>query len=268
MMDDLTTPKTEGSLAPPAVSSRLLLSLLAAALLLQNIVWPIALRLDNDDWPAPAAICALGIAFAELSLAAVLLVWGTRYLLARGLLVLLMYLGAGVVAARAVNPPGLKTWMATMLVVWAIVAAPLAIARLAGIVVVRADESDAPRGSRQFTILGLLSLTTLVAIGLGIAQRLQFPWQELGGVVLFTLALGTTAWILAPLALSRVPLLGSVLAAGVICPLMGVAMAYTGFPPEEPAELTFMCLVQGAVIVAACAVVRLAGYRLKGPWEK
>jgi hypothetical protein len=266
-MDEPTPPKTPDPPAP-AVSSRLLLSLLLASLLLQNIVWPIALRLENEDWPAPAAICALGIAFAELSLAAVLLVWGTRYLLARGLLVLLMYLGAGYMAARAVDPPGLNTWMATMLVVWAIIAVPLAIARLAGVVVVRSGDTDAPRGSRQFTILGLLSLTTLVAIGLGIAQRLQFPWSELGQVVLFTLALGLIPWILAPLALSRVPLLGSVLAAGVICPAMGAAMAYTGFAPEEPAELTFMCLVQGAVIVAACAVVRLAGYRLQGPWER
>jgi hypothetical protein len=45
-----------------------------------------------------------------------------------------------------------------------------------------------------------------------------------------------------------------------------VAMAHTGFPPEEPVELTAMCLVMGAVIVAACAAVRVAGYRLKGPW--
>jgi hypothetical protein len=133
--------------------------------------------------------------------------------------------------------------------------------------VARVDEPAGWHGSRQFTILGLLSLTTLVAIGLAIAQRLQFPWQELGGVVLFTLALGLIPWILVPLTLSRVPLLGGVLAAGVICPVMGVAMAYTGFPPEEPVELAVMCLVMGGVIVVACAVVRVAGYRLNGPWE-
>jgi hypothetical protein len=266
MMDELTPPKSPDPLVP-AVSPRLLLSLLAAALLLQNVVWPMALQYDGDDWPAPAAIGALGIAFAEISLAAALLVWGTRYLLARGLVALLMYGGAGYMAAVAVNSPGLKTWMATMLVVWAIIAIPLAIARLAGVVVLRAGESDAPRGSRQFTILGLLSLTTLVAGALGIAQRLQFPWGELGGIALFTLALGAIAWTLLPLLLSRIPLLGSILAAGVICPLMGVAMAHTGFPPEEPVELTAMCLVMGAVIVAACAAVRVAGYRLAGPWE-
>jgi hypothetical protein len=105
-------------------------------------------------------------------------------------------------------------------------------------------------------------LTTFVAVLLGIGRQLRFPWEELGQIALFSVAIAAIPCILAPLALSRVPWPASLIAAATLCPATGAVLAFTGFPPNQPLELAFMCGVQGAVIIAACAVVRIAGYRL------
>jgi hypothetical protein len=124
---------------------------------------------------------------------------------------------------------------------------------------------DLPAASRQYSILSVLVLTTFVAVLLGIARTIA-TWGDVAGIAVFAMACGAIPWVCGTLTLSGFHWQWAVLAAAVVCPLAGLAIAQTGFPPEEHAgQLVAMCCVQGALTVAACAVVRLAGYRLVWP---
>ena len=246
----------------------MLLGLLLGALLSQNLVWPVALRMADAQWPATPAIIAMGIAFAQISLAAIVLVLCASSLAVRGLIALLLYAGSAFLAFRSVRGDGIGGWLAIMLMGFGVISAPLVIARLAGMAILPDASTAAVRGSRQYTIWGLLVLTTLVAVLLGIGRQLRFPWGELRQIGLFSVAIAIIPCTLAPLALSRVPWPATLIAGAVLCPAIGAMLSFTDFPPYQPLQLAGMCLVQGAVIVASCLVVRIAGYRLVGPWER
>jgi hypothetical protein len=253
----------------PASGRRLLLGALASTLLAQSLIWPIILRMYDASWPAASAIAAMGIAFAQLGLAAVLVILGTGSLAIRGLIAVLLYFGAAFLAFRAVRGEGISGWLAIMLLVIGVICAPLVIARLSGVAIVPAVTGPPARGSRQYTIWGLLVLTTVVAVLLGIGRHLRFPWVELGAIAVFGVVVAVIPGILAPLALSRLPWPTSIIAGASICPAAGALLTFTGFPPpRQPIELAAMCLIQGAVIVAACLVARASGYRLSVPWER
>jgi hypothetical protein len=144
-------------------------------------------------------------------------------------------------------------------------AAPLVAARLAGMRIVPASRlDDLPPASRQYSILGVLALTTFVAVLLGIARAIA-SWGDVAQVALFAMALGAVPWVCGTLALSGFRWYWAVIAGSIVCPLAGHFIADTGFPPDHPTALIVMCSVQGALTVAACTVVRVAGYRLVWP---
>jgi hypothetical protein len=244
---------------------RPLIRLLAAALFLQNLVWLVVLHAGAIDWPSYPAVVAMGLVFAQVGLAAVLVTWGAGPLHLRALAVVpLMFLSA-VLAARSTNQ-NLPLWLGVLLADAAIVAAPLGVARLAGVRVARIEEPADGPGSRQFTIFGLLTLTTLTAVTMGICRLLEFPWNEIGQFALFAVALAGIPWICAATALAVDRWYAVALAGGIVCPLAGWLISLTGFPPaNQPLELIAMSCVHGAITIAACAVVRVAGYRLVWP---
>lgn len=244
---------------------RLVLRLLAAAIFLQNLVWLVVLRTSGTDWPSVPAVIAMGLVFSQVGLAAVLVVWGSGPLLLRSLAAIPLLFFAAILAARSTNE-NLPAWISILLAILAIVSAPLAVARLAGVRIVPSDEPLDAAGSRQFTIFGLLTLTTLVAMILGVCRLLRFPWQEIGQVSLFAVALGGIPWFCSPTALAADRWQWVVIPATVVCPLAGWLISLTGFPPEEhKLALVAMACVQGALTIGACAVVRVAGYRLVWP---
>jgi hypothetical protein len=247
--------------------ARLLLLLLFGALMLQSLAWPVALRMYDAEWPDAPAIAAMGLAFAQVGLAALVLVLASGPLAVRGAAAILLYGGSAVLATSSVGE-SLPAWLGIMLCALGIVATPFVLARLAGVAVMPHVLVELPRGSRQYTILGLLVLTTLVAVLLAIGRQLDFPWRELRQVLLFSVAIAAVPCAIGPLACSRVPWPVTLIAILTLCPATGIVLAFTGFPPEHPVELVAMCLVQGAVIFAACLVTRVAGYRLAGPWER
>jgi hypothetical protein len=251
--------------ASPAGHGKLLLRMLVAAILLQDLMWLVVLRTTDTVWPAPVAVIGVGLAFGQVGLAALLVVWGQSALVIRSAVALAACLFGGVLAHRATDGR-LPPWLGIMLLDASIVAAPLAVARLWGVFVVRGELTDAAtRRSRQFTIWGLLSLTTLAAVFLGIGRLLDFPWEELGAFVVFALGLGAIPWLCGAATLSPLRWRTAVLVTAVVAPPTGWLIAQTGFPPNHPLPLVAMCCVQGLVTLAACAVVRVAGYRLVWP---
>jgi hypothetical protein len=251
--------------AAPHNHRQLLVRLLAAAIFLQNLVWLLVLRTSGTDWPATPAVIAMGLVFGQAGLAAVLVAWGSGPLLLRALVAAPLVFFSAILAARSTNE-NLSLWLSVLLADAAIVAAPLGVARLAGVRIARIEEPPDAAGSRQFTIFGLLTLTTLVAVVMGVCRLLDFPWHEIGGFTLFALALGSIPWICASTALAADRWYWVVLAGGITCPLAGWLISLTGFPPEQDKlALIAMSCVQGGLTIAACAVVRVAGYRLAWP---
>jgi hypothetical protein len=126
-------------------------------------------------------------------------------------------------------------------------------------------ERVAARGARpwQFTVGGVLSLTTLAAMMLGTARYLDFPWDELLGVVLFC-ALSAAAVALGLVLAFQVPRGWSVVALQVVLGGgLGYLLRFTLLPPRPYEALIWMSLAQAAVICLAALVLRTAGYRLR-----
>ena len=243
----------------------LLFALLLSAIAAQDLAWIAVLRGRTLDWPQPAAVAAMGSAFCQVSLAALLLLAVDFPLRIRWAVAGSLYLAAACIASRAASEE-IVPWLGIMLLNLAIVAAPLLAARVAGMRIVAVDRlEDQPAASRQYSILGVLALTTFVAVLLGIARAIA-TWGDVAAVAVFAMALGAIPWACGTLALSGFHWRWAVFAGAVVCPLAGLAIAKTGFPPEEhPIQLVAMCCVQGALTIAACIVVRLAGYRLVWP---
>ncbi len=249
----------------PPDQRRWLLCLLVAAVLVQDLVWVLVLRGSRDHWPGWPAIVAMGLAFCQVGLAAMLLLLpaGSGRLV-RLAVASLFYFAAAYLACRAA-PGHFQIWMGIMLLDVAIVAAPLGAARLAGMRVVPLDRlGDLPPASRQYSILGILLLTTLVALLLGIARAIA-TWGDVAAVAVFAMGLGSIPWLCGPLMLSGFHWRWSIVAGALVCPLAGYAISNTGFPPNHPVELIAMCYAQGLLTIAACGVVRVAGYRLVWP---
>ena len=254
------------TLTPPhfRMPGPFLLRLLVSAIVLQDIVWVLVMRSNRDSWPEWTAIVAIGLAFCQTGLAALLvLATGPGWWKHVGVAALFTVLAAWLGQRATLGIP--MTWLGIMVLDLAIVAGPLIVARLAGMRVVPQGRAEEPSAAtRQYSILGLLILMTLTAVLLSIARALA-PWVEIGQLAVFAISLGAIPWICGPLALSSLSWPWPILAAAIVCPLAGLAIAQTDFPPNHPAQLIAMCCVQGGLTVAACAVVRLAGYVLVWP---
>lgn len=251
---------------PRDQAAPLVLAVMTAAVFLQDLVWIVVVQLTDGRWPATPGIVAMALVYGQTGVAIALVSWLAEYSLLRGALFLLSLALAGLLAATAGNQ-NFGNWLGLISLISAVVAVPLVGVRLAG-GSLRGTNSP-PSGGRsqlQFTIWGLISLTTLVATGLGVARFIDFPWLEFGAAGLFSLAVGIVPWVALPLALSRVRAWLPILATVVVAPLAGWLMARTGFPPEtHQRELIAMACLQGVLTLALCWVVRAAGYRLLWP---
>lgn len=247
-------------------SAALLLGLLATAVAVQNVAWVVLLRSTGWRWPHPAAVFAIGLALASIGMAGLWLALARSPFWQRGLLVLGAVLLGGPVAAHATSGLLMHWWVATA-VYAAITALPLAAARFAG-VHLPAENSDAapdPR-TRQFTIRGILVLTTSAAVLLGVGRVLDFPWRQMGETALFGLALGLIPWVVGLGRLRAEKRSRPVLAAVVVCPLAGWLIDLTGFPPPNQIGLLIaLTSVQGVLTLGMAEILRLAGQRLHLP---
>ena len=266
-MADVASPKSPDPEATNAQAShfsqRILLPLLAAAILLQNLVWIAILVATTAVWPEAVTIITMGLGFGQAGLAAVLITLVRGSLLLRGGIVLGMYVGAAALTSLSTSEE-FQQWLTIIFLDIAIVAAPLALARVGGVQIAHWSSEPPNAGVWQFSLWSLVSLTTLSAALLGIIRWFDIPWGEVGACAVFALALGSIPWACTTFTLLR-PVWGILVGAG-LCPLVGWVIGWTGFPPEnQPVELIVMCLVQGLLTITVAIVFRQAGYRLKWP---
>lgn len=242
----------------------LLWLVLVACLVVDLVVLSVVV---HQDWPELPGVIGLGLALAQVSLLVAWLIWGTWNIVWRVVATSAATCALSVMAAGSVDDfDEAPEWFGILLFYVAMVATVLFISRWMGyrVTVDTALRDDAPQRRWQFSIWSLLSVMTAVGVLLGLLRLVEWPGHDLVEAILFFLILTTTTCLV-----FFVSFLGGesvwrwLIAAATIltlCPLAGLLMALTGFPPHDDwRELMAMNTIQGATIVGIVSALRTGG---------
>ena len=217
-------------------------------------------------WPHMAAAAVLGVALGQCSLVAMWCAWSSangafRVALALLGLFALAWLASTVVAERAAHDKWftLLLLQATIVVAVCLADALLNPHSLRAVFQSGAQSPEGTPGARpyQFSLAGLLTLTTASALALGTLQWTALPAKPLSIVTAFCVL--TAANCYATLRLLPQPrwyaALAGILLSGVF---LGWLMGKTGLPPCEPDQLLLTAFAQAATVASSLAVFRIS----------
>jgi hypothetical protein len=255
-------------------SSTLIVWLLVAACIAIDLAMIGELQIRRNEWPEAVGLIGLGLSFSQIALLALWAVWGRSNVVVRGVSTLLGVWAVSCLASysREGDSDRVGVWFGVLLFYCGASLIPFIMVRIAGYEISsqraasthHADSHVVRRlSANQFTIWGILSLTTAIGVALAVIRFAQFPMGQLLEVVAFcTLLAGALcAILLLALFLSRTII--SIAATTVICPIVGVLLSHTGpAPAKGTLELVLMMCVLGVAIVSAAIVLKTAGYRL------
>jgi hypothetical protein len=245
---------------------RVLSTLLVLAWLAVDAALLDTLMRQGTAWPQGLAACATGLVFGQAAVICVWLVWSPANPAVRVggasaafcLFSLLAAVSTGDVEARG-------KWLTVLSVYGGLIVLPLAAARLRGLHIRAPDVTRVStvrrRRARQFTIAGLLTCTTCVAVLLGVWRWSAVPGKAVACIVGFCSAAALASLVALLLAGFCRAWLPIVLALGALCPLFGALLARTGVPPADLLPLVLMTSAQYVSIAGSLAVLRIAGYR-------
>ncbi|MBI2478009.1 MAG: hypothetical protein HYV60_04995 [Planctomycetia bacterium] len=250
-------------------SSTLIVWLLVAACIAIDLAMIGELQVRRNEWPEPGGVVGLGLSFSQIALLALWAVWGHNQILVRGVGTLLGVWAVSCLASfssmGSLGEAG--DWFGVQLFYCGVSLVPFLIARFANYELskelARSRQSAGHRlSANQFTIWGILSLTTAAGIALAVVRFAEFPVGELLEVAAFFTLLAATACGILLLALFLSRVIFAIVATLVICPIAGVLLSLTGLAPGDAVELVLMMCVQGAVLLAAAIAIKAAGFRL------
>jgi hypothetical protein len=239
-----------------------LIALLVAALSLATVC---ALAIDNWTLKSGQPLLSdglVGVGLAYMGIAGFYVALGRQPVLLRILVSTALSVAGGYAAAcgEDLNP---RLWAGVAMFCSFFVAVPGIYAWARSLRIVHPDH-PAPvfwEPRRQFSLWGLLSTVTVLAIVLGVAVRLQFPMAALEMVLVLcgttTLITYTTAATL----LSRLTWVSPVALAGAAL----ASVALLTFKEVETEEAAAALFAQTTVTVIFFGVLRIAGYRIRWP---
>lgn len=254
-------------------SSNLIVWLLVAAFIAIDLAMIGELQIRRNEWPEAGGLIGLGLSFSQIALLALWAVWGRSNVLVRGVNTLLGVWAVSCLASYSTTSDldDVGYWFGVLLFYCGASLIPFIILRFARYEISsqraastqHADNHAVRRlSANQFTIWGILSLTTAIGVALAVIRFAQFPMGLLLEVLAFftLLAVAVCAILLLALFLSRTII--ALVATTVICPIVGFLLSLNGLAPGEPLELVLMMCVLGVVIVSAAIILKSAGYRL------
>ncbi|MDP6554816.1 MAG: hypothetical protein QGG71_09125, partial [Pirellulaceae bacterium] len=224
----------------------------------------------NQHWPDLPGIILLGMAFGQLMLLSAWFVFVRWNIAMRVLIVIPAVFGLSLVAALATDGANeISQWFAILLVAFCTVAVPTTMVRFLRWQIHLEGQSRSATGMTvwQFSIWGLLSGTTAVAIVLGTARQVEMPLLVVGEAVAFFGCVALTGLFVffVPMGIRRLHLAAivTVSVVFVVCPLAGMLVGVTGLPPKEhPLQWALFGFCYGATIAIAVLALRIADYRL------
>ena len=242
---------------------QLIVILLIMTLVLVNLVLSRIVHNAGLVWPDALCVVGLGLIFAQIVLVASWLVWSSRNFALRIILSLaILYFLAHPASTYAIDDP--SSWFTANLSFLAIISTVFLVARFAGVSIDQVDDHNAPTGlgSWQFSISGILSVTTGTACLFGAARNLHVPATAGVSTLLFFLAISAVATIafFSSFCLHRVGL--AVLVIGLAATMIGYVLSLTGIRVEGPWTVVQMNLAHAGAIAGSIAVARIAQYRL------
>lgn len=248
----------------------LILVLLISAFALGDIASLCYVQATHQFWPDLPGVILLSLVFSQQALAAVWFTFARGNIAVRLLIALGVEFGLTLVAAGATGAAQkIGPWFAIELLAFCSFVLPLGTAKLLRWRIRLADQANAAARlpSWQFSIWGLLSWTTAVAIAVGTARQVDMPLLAVAEASAFfgciaangLLVLAVSMGIRLPAVAATVTLLVVVM----ICPLAGMLIGRTGMPPQEhPMVWAIFGLCNGAAVAVSVLVLRVAGYRL------
>jgi hypothetical protein len=208
----------------------------------------------------------IGIGLGYAGLAGVYLALGRQRVVFRILISTGIALAGGAIGAAG-EGHDYQNWCGVMLFGAFAIAVPLIYLWARGLRITHPDHPPIvywkPRA--QFSLWGMLSLTTCLAVLLAVAMRLQFPIFALYAVVVICSCAGGLAYVSTGTLLSNVspawPLLA--IPAGTVVSAFALSSIGGGGTPLAPA---FAAAIAAAVVnTATMLILRIAGYRLQWP---
>ena len=255
---------------PPIV----ILVLLIGAFVLGDFASMRYINSTSQIWPDVPGVILLGLVFGQIMLLSAWIVFVRWNVAVRVLIAISLVFGLSLVGSQATSVGGkVSQWFAILLVAFSTTAVPMAVVRFLRWQINRDGQTRPATGMSvwQFSIWGLLSGTTAVAIVLGTARQVDITFVEIGeavaffscialtGLFVFFVAMGIRSMGLA--AIVTIPVVA------VVSPFAGILVGLTGLPREEhslPWALFGFCY--GSTIAMAVFALRTAGYRLsRGP---
>lgn len=211
----------------------------------------------------------IGLAFADGGLAAAYLLFGRRPLLLRAALALLLVGMAGVMGQigdrnLTANPEDYLLWIGAMLLISGLVALPLAGLRWRVWYITHPSDPPQPATSvKQFSLWGLISLTTVVAMVMGLARLLDFPLDAIATVCLIAVFIVVQTFTGLVCLHPRIPVwvtMGLVIASVLLGTFMFAAARIGG---NGPYSLFTATAVTAIYQTGVLSVIRLLGFRLR-----
>jgi len=217
---------------------------------------------QQASWPHPLAACVLGLVFGQAGLLCAWLVWSRQRRSFRLATVVAGLCVASTVAALSTDGlPHTKKWLTLLATYALLVGAPLAAVRFSDVEggsAAGASWVASPRRSRQISLGTLFSWTTCAAVLLGVSRWCELPAKHPICLLAFCLVMALASLMVLAIAWRCRNRLLVFLIPALFCPLLGGLLLLTALPPKNTLVLVLMVCVQGAVILASVAVLRVA----------
>jgi hypothetical protein len=224
----------------------------------------------NRPWPDPPGIILLGLVFGQVMLLSQWLVFSRWNIALRVLIAISGVFGlSNVVASATQGANNINYWFAILLVAFCTATVPTTMVRLSRWqITAKGHSRDATRMTVwQFSIWGLLSGTTAVAIVLGTAKQVELAFTTVVDAVTFFVCFALTGLVvfLVGLGIQSTKLAARVtmFVASIVCPLAGMLVGVSALQEREsPARWALFGFSFGATMAIAVLALRVAGYRL------
>ncbi|MFV1966608.1 MAG: hypothetical protein ACC628_14380 [Pirellulaceae bacterium] len=243
---------------------RVIGALLGIAWILIDAAWIKRQMARPASWPDPLSACALGTMLGQVALLGAWMVWSKQRRFVRLAAMVSGLCLASVASAMATDGwDHTHKWLTLFAVYALLIGIPLVAVKLSAIPCEEELNSSplatvARNKSRQFSLAGLFSATTCIALLLGVSRWLELPAKHPASLLSFCLAVALLSLILLAISQCRPPGVVGAVALVLLCPLVGWLLPLTGLPPGNDIALILMVSAQGAVIVASVAMTRIA----------
>ncbi len=240
--------------------------LLVAACVLGDAALYVFIARGHDAWPDLPGVFGLGLGLAQVTLVAAALVWGGWNLALRTVAALAALFGLAHLVALSSSDEQFAVWYGFLLAYLAVLVVVMGGVRYRGYWISLSEERRPRRRlpGWQFSIGGLLSLTTSVALVLAVRQFIDFPFGVLG-FALWLLTVISANSLISFFCAFQSPPSAAIAVLLITGPLLGWFYNIEEFASSQSIKFMILGAVQSLAVAGGVGALRLAGFRWVPP---